>query len=52
MKWKEKDIECLFRLYSSCKRNYEASNIQWLGCLVKYVESYFNQLEIDEKELV
>ena len=52
MKWKEKDIECLFRLYSSCKRNYEASNIQWLGCLVKFVESYFNQLEMDEKELV
>lgn len=45
-------IECLFRLYSSCKRNYEASNIQWLGCLVKYVESCSNQLEIDEKELV
>lgn len=52
MKWKEKDIECLFRLYASCKRNYEVSNLQWLGCLVKYVESYFNQLERDEKELV
>lgn len=52
MKWKEKDIECLFRLYTSCKRNYEISNAQWLGCIVEYIEACFNQLEVDERELM